>query len=151
MNRHRSEIAVFVCFFLAVSVAMAKEKDRRSEVYLQVDHLHLRDGLPAGPWGGSMVQVGGRLGIDISTKKDKSGRIVYTRTITGKTRWLPDNAIEVTLDINENGVERGETIRLENFEPKAVVLRKEPTRGSVELLRFVPIFNLNGLYPRSGS
>lgn len=147
MSPQRNWVAVCVCFFLAVSVAMAREReeDRRSETYLQVDRVHLHNGLPGGAWDVGIVRVGGPLAKDRTTEKDKSGQVIYTRTMTGQTRWLPDNAIEVMLEINENGVERTESVRLENFEPKAIVLRKDPSRNSIELLRFIPIFNTNGL------
>jgi hypothetical protein len=150
MNSQRNRIAVFVCLFLAVSVTMAQDEDRRSKVFLQVDTLHLYDGLPGGVWGSAMVRVGGRLDKNTTTEKDESGNVVYLRTLTGQTRWLPDNAIEVTLAISENGAERTETVRLENFEPKTIVLRKDAAMNSVELLRFIPVFKPNGFSPQAG-
>lgn len=149
MSPQRNWVAVFMCFFLA-GVAMAQEEDRRSETYLQVDHLHLHDGLPEGGWGVAMVRIGGPLGKDLTTEKDMSGQVIYARTMTGQTGWLPGNAIEVTLEINENGVERTESVRLENFESKAIVLRKGPAWNSIELLRFIPIFSPNGVPPLPG-
>jgi len=51
----------------------------------------------------------------------------------------------VKLDIKENGAKRTETIRLENFEPKTVLLRENRAVGWRELLRLIPVFEPNEL------
>jgi len=51
---------------------------------------------------------------------------------------------QLKLDINENGAKRTET-RLENFEPKTVLLRENRALGWRELLRLIPVFGPNEL------
>jgi hypothetical protein len=109
----------FVCLLFAANVATAQEEnDSHRNIRVQVEVLNLYHGLSEGAWGSSVVPVGIHFGNDTTTEKDSSGKVVYLRTITGQSRWLPDNAIEMTLEINENGVNRTETIRLENLEPR---------------------------------
>lgn len=73
------------------------------------------------------------------------GKLLYLRTIDGRSRWLPDNPIEITLEISENGAKRTETMRLENFEPKTVLLRENRGLGWRELLRLIPVYEPNQL------
>jgi hypothetical protein len=120
------------------TIAQDKEDDPHSRVKVKLEVLTLHDGLPGGG-GVSLFSVGGRLGKQTSMRKDSSRKVVYARTIEGQSRWLPDNAIEITLEITENDVKRTETILLEGFEPKTLVLREDPAHGRRELLRLIPV------------
>jgi hypothetical protein len=130
---------------LAVSVTTAQEKksDSHENVLVRLEILDLTNGLP-GASSGSIVAVGGSFGKDRTTVRDRQGKLLYMRTIDGQCRWLPGNAIEVTLDITENGVKRSERIRLENFEPKTLLLRENRELGWREVLRLIPVFEPPG-------
>jgi hypothetical protein len=121
------------------TTAQEKEDDPHSRVQVKFEVLNLYDGLPGGGWSGGLFSVGGHLGKQTSMRKDSSGKVVYRRTIEGQSRWLPDNAIEITLEITENDVKRTERILLEGFEPKTLVLREDPAHGRRELLRLIPV------------
>ena len=121
------------------TVAQEKEDDAHSRVKVKLEMLTLHDGLPGGIGSGDLFSVGGNLGKQTSMRKDSSGKVVYARTIEGQSRWLPDNAIEITLEITENDVKRTERIRLEGFEPKTLMLREDPAHGRRELLRLIPV------------
>lgn len=144
MNPQRNWIAVLACALLTVSVTPAQEKkeDPRKNVLVQLEVLDLNDGLP-GARSSSIVVVGGRFGKETTTEKDKSGKLLYLRTIDGQCQWLAGNAIEVTLEIAENGIKRTESIRLENFEPKTLVLRENRALGWREVVRLIPVFEPN--------
>ena len=88
----------------------------------------------------STSPVGGRFGLDTTMEKDPSGKQVYLRAIDGRSQWVQTNAIELTLEINENGKKRIDKIRLDNFEPKTLVLREDPASGWRELLRVIPVW-----------
>ena len=119
-----------------------EEEDPHSRVQVKLDLLILHDGLPGGAGGGGSFAVGGNIGKATTARKDSSGKVIV-RTIEGQSRWLPDNAIEITLDITENDVKRTETILLEGFEPKTLVLSEDPAHGRRELLRLIPVFGPN--------
>ncbi|HEX8882853.1 MAG TPA: hypothetical protein VF749_22580, partial [Candidatus Acidoferrum sp.] len=96
-------------------------------VGVNLELLTLRDGLPKTGIADAFP-VGG--GIDL----------LFHTHIEGKSRWRPNNAIEVTLKITENDdTKRTETILLEGFEPKTLVLREDPASGRRELLRLIPV------------
>lgn len=129
MNPHRKWIAAIGWIFLAVAVATSQEKedDSHNGVGVNLEVLTLCDGLP-GAGVASAFPVGG--GINV----------IYHRHIEGHSRWLPNNAIEVTLKITEiDNTKRTETILLESFEPKTLVLREDPERGRRDLLRLIPV------------
>jgi hypothetical protein len=110
-----------------------KDDSQKNSVWVQLELLDLQDGLPGlSSW--CIAAVGTNLGVTISTEKD-------FRTVNGQNRWLPDNSIEVTLEINENGIKHSERIRLENFAPKTLVLRENPALGSREVLRLMPVID----------
>jgi hypothetical protein len=139
MKQLRNWVAALACLLLAAGVTTAQEKTvSRKNVLVQLQVLNLQDGLP-GLSSFSTAAVGTNFGPTVSTEKDKSGKRLYSRTINAQTRWLPDNAIEVTLEITENGIKRTETIRLEDFVPKTLVLREKPALGSREILRLIPV------------
>jgi hypothetical protein len=145
MCPQKNWIAAFAWLFLAVTVTTAqREQDSHGNVVVKMEVLDLNNGLP-GAGTNSVAAVGARFGKETTTEKDKSGKLLYLRTIDGQSRWLPDNAIEVKLDIKENGAKRTETIRLENFEPKTVLLRENRAVGWRELLRLIPVFEPNEL------
>ena len=122
------------------TTAQEEKNDPHGRVQVRLEVLNLYDGLPGGgPTSVSLISVGGRLGKQTTLRKDGSGKTVYARTIEGQSRWLPGNAIEIMLEITENDVKRTETILLEGFEPKALVLRENPARGTRELLRLIPV------------
>jgi hypothetical protein len=141
MNPHTNWTAALACFLLAASATTAQEKksDSHENVLVQLEVLDLTDGLP-GASSNSRVPVGGRFGKETTTEKDSRGKLLYMRTIDGQCRWLAGNAIEVSLEISENDVKRTERIRLENFEPKTIVLREDPALGWREVLRLIPVF-----------
>lgn len=147
MNPRCKWVLIPIVIFFAGSIARAQEeKDSRrnfqiqieKKIHIQVEKFILSQGLP-GAWSVRWVPVGHRFGVGTTTAQDKSGTVTYTRTITGESRWLPDNVIEVTLSINENGVNRTETIRLQGFQSKTILLRKLP-RNKREELRLIPEF-----------
>ena len=157
MHSHRNWIAVIGCMFLAVAVAtsqvrlsirsQAQEGDphsivRDNMVQVRVEVLALHDGLPEGGTSSSNL-VGRRLGRQ-SIQKDDSGNAVYDMTIDGESQWLPGNVIKVTLEITENDIKRTETLVLEGFEPKTLVLNEDPADDRRELLRVIPVFGLVG-------
>jgi hypothetical protein len=141
MNRHRNWIVVATSLLFAVSLTTAQdEKDSRSNVFVQMEVLDMNNGLPgARSW--SVAPVGGRFGKETSTERDSAGKLLYSRTFDGQSRWLQDNVIEIRLEITENGAKRTETIQLKNFEPKILVLRENKARGWCELLRLMPVFD----------
>lgn len=132
-------IVVLLLMTAGATAAQDKEEDPHSRVQVKLEMLTLHDGLPGGGALGGLISVGGRLPKQTSMRKDSSGKVVYRRTIEGQSRWLPDNAIEIALEITENDAKRTETIRLEGFEPKTLVLREDPARGTRELLRLIPV------------
>ena len=145
MNLPRTWTAALVSFFLATSFATGQEKDdSQKNVRVKLEALNLYDGLPSAGTN-TLAFVGMRFGKDTTTEKDKSGKLLYLRTIDGRSRWLPDNAIEITLEISENGAKRTETMRLENFEPKTVLLRENRELGWREVLRLIPVYEPNQL------
>lgn len=143
MNRGWYFIIVLTCFLLGMTTtAQERRKDYRGEIFVQLEILDLKDGLP-GASSKSTSSVGGPFGLDTTREKDTSGKQVYFRTIDGRSRWVQRNEIEITLEINENGKKRTETIRLNNFEPKTLVLREDRAFGWRELLRAIPIWDPN--------
>ena len=149
MNQQRNWVAALACLLLAASVTTAQEKKNdsssasrstvsRENVLVQLQVLNLQDGLP-GLSSYNVAAVGTNFGPTVTTEKDASGKLPYSRTINAQSQWLPGNAIEVTLEITENSIKRTETIRLENFAPKTLVLRENPTLGSREILRLIPV------------
>lgn len=144
MNRQWNAVIALACFAFGVgdTTAQQRTKVHRDDIFVQLEILDMNDGLP-GAGGVSSSAVGGSFGLDSTKEKDRSGKQVYFRTIDGRSRWVESNAIEVTLEINENGKKRTETIRLNNFEPKTLVLRENRTLGWRELLRLIPIFEPN--------
>ena len=140
MNPRCNWVAIPIVLFFACSIARAQgEKDSHRGIQLQIERFMLHQGLPGGEWGRRVVSVGKSFGEGKTTLQDKSGKVLYVRTITGESRWLPDNGIEVTLNINENGVNRTETIRLEDFQPETILLRELPGNRREEL-RLIPEF-----------
>lgn len=131
-------VVVLLLMTGGVTTAQENEGDPHSRVQVKLEVLDLHDALP-GAESNSIVAVGGRFGKDTTTEKDKSGKLLYLRTIDGQSRWLPGNAIEITLEITENDVKRTETVLLEGFEPKTLVLREDPAHGRRELLRLIPV------------
>jgi thiol-disulfide isomerase/thioredoxin len=130
MNLRRKWVAALVYLFLAAAVTTAQGKKAnpfKNSVLIQFDVLHLQEGLPVVS-GQSVGAVGTDLKVAISPP-----------TIHAKSRWLPDNAIEMTLEITENGIMRTETIRLENFAPKTVVLGEDSALGLRKILRLIPV------------
>lgn len=121
------------------TTAQEKKDDPHSRVLVRVEVLNLYDGLP-GTGSGTVNAVGARLGKQGSIERDGSGNVVYDRTIEGESQWLPGNAIKINREITENDVKRTETILLEGFEPKTLVLREDSARGTRELLRLIPVF-----------
>jgi hypothetical protein len=149
MNQRRNWVAALACLLLAASVTTAQEKKNdsssvsrstasRENVLVQLQVLNLQDGLP-GLFSYNVAAVGTNFGPTVTTEKDASGNLLYSRTINAQSRWLPGNAIEVTLEITENNIKRTETIRLENFAPMTRVLRENPALGSREILRLIPV------------
>lgn len=134
-------VVVLLLMTGGATTAQEKEDDPHGRVKVKLEVLTLYNGLPGG-WGGSLFSVGDRLGKQTSMRKDSSGKVVYRRTIEGQSRWLPDNAIEITLETTENDVKRNERILLEGFEPKTLVLREDPTHSTRELLRLIPVFSI---------
>lgn len=129
MNPHRKWIAAIGCMFLAVAVATSqqKEDDSHNGVGVNLEVLTLCDGLP-------------KDGITDAFPVGGGVNVIDRRHIEGKSRWLPNNAIEVTLKITENDdTKRNETILLEGFEPKTLVLREDPEHGRRDLLRLIPV------------
>ena len=129
MNPHRKWIAAIGCMFLAVAVAISQEKvdDSHNGVGVNLELLTLCNGLPRNGMATAFL-VGG--GIEV----------VYLRTIEVQSRWRANNAIEVTLKITEiDDAKRAETILLEGFEPKTLVLHEDPEHGRRELLRLIPV------------
>jgi hypothetical protein len=141
MNRKWCFIMVLTCFYFGARNTTAQEpkKDNRDTVFVQLEILDLNDGLP-GASSMSTSPVGGRFGLDTTTEKDPSGKQVYLRAIDGRSQWVQTNAIELTLEINENGKKRIDKIRLDNIEPKTLVLREDPASGWRELLRVIPVW-----------
>jgi hypothetical protein len=149
MNPQRNCVAALACLLLAAGVTTAQEKKNdsssasrstasRESVLVQLQVLDLQDGLP-GLFSFNVAAVGANFGPTVTIDKDPSGKLLYSRTINAQSRWLPDNAIEVTLEITENSIKRTETIRLENFSPKTLVLRENPALNSREILRLIPV------------
>ena len=135
-----SWVVIPIVPFFAGSIAGAQgEKDFHSNAQIQLEKFILHQGLPGGSWGRKLVSVGKPFGGWTTTEQDKSGKLIYVRTIAGQSRWLPDNVIEITLNIDENGVSRTETIRLQDFQTKTILLRKLP-RNRREELRLIPEF-----------
>lgn len=140
MNPRKIWLAVVLLLMTGgATTAQEKEDDPRSRVQVKLELLTMRDGLPGGAGGGALFSVGSSLGKQMRTVKDSSGKLVYVRTIEGKSRWLPGNAIEITLEITENDAKRTETILLDGFEPKTLVLREDPAHSRRELLRLIPV------------
>ena len=149
MNAQRNWVAALAGLLLAASVTTAQEKKNdsssatrstvsRENVLVQLQVINLQDGLP-GLCSFNLAAVGTNFGPTVTTEKDASGKLLYSRSINAQSRWLPDNAIEVTLEITENSLKRTETIRLENFAPKTLMLRENPPLGSREILRLIPV------------
>ena len=138
MNLSAERPALFLCVLLAASVAKA-QGDSHNNVLVRLEVLDIENGLP-GAGSSSTAPVGARFGKEKTRESDNSGKVSYRRTIDGQSRWLPDNAIEITLDINENGRKRTKTIRLIHFEPKILVLRENRGLGKREVLRLIPVF-----------
>lgn len=132
-------VVVLLLMTGGATTAQEKEDDPHSRVQVKFEVLTLHDGLPGGGGTSGLFLVGGNLGKQTSMRKDTSGKVVYFRTIDGQSRWLPGNAIEITLEITENDLKRTETILLEGFEPKTLVLREDPAHGRRELLRLIPV------------
>lgn len=132
-------VVVLLLMTGSATTAQEKEDDPHSRVQVKLERLTLHGGLPGGPASSSLVSVGSRLPKQTRMVRDSSGKAVYLRTIEGQSRWLPDNAIEITLEITENDVERSERILLEGFEPKTLVLREDPAHGTRDLLRLIPV------------
>ena len=129
MNPHRKWIAAIGCMFLAVAVAASQEKkdDSHSGVGVKLEVLTLCDGLPEHGVA-NVSSVGDRV------------KVVYLRIIESQSRWLLNNTIEVTLKITEiDDAKRTETILLDGFEPKTLILHEDPARGRRELLRLIPV------------
>jgi thiol-disulfide isomerase/thioredoxin len=132
MNLRRKWVAALVYLFLAAAVTTAQGKKAnpfKNLVLIQFDVLQLHEGLPVVS-GQSVGAVGTDLKVAISPP-----------TIHAKSRWLPDNAIEVTLEITENSIMRTETIRLENFAPKTLVLGEDSALGLRKILRLIPVID----------
>jgi hypothetical protein len=121
MDQRKNWVAALACLLLATSVTTAQEKKNgsssanrstvsRDNVLVQLQVLNLQDGLP-GLSSYEVAVVGTNFGPTVTTEKDASGRLFYSRTINAQSRWLPDNAIEVTLEITENSSKHTETIR----------------------------------------
>jgi thiol-disulfide isomerase/thioredoxin len=130
MNLRRNWAAALACFFLAAIVTTAQgKKANLSEnlVRIQFDVLELHDGLPVTS-GQSVYAVGTNLQEALSPP-----------TIIADSLWLQDNAIEVKLEITENGITRRETVRLENFTPKTLVLSEDSALGLRKILRLIPV------------
>ncbi len=130
MNLRVNWVAAVVCLLLAAIVTTAQEEKAdsfKNLVRIQFDVLHLRNGLPE-LFGQSVAAVGTSVKVAVSPP-----------TIHAKSRWLPDNAIEVTVEITENNIMRSETIRLENFGPKTLVLGEDSATGVRKILRLVPV------------
>jgi len=130
MNLRVNWVAAVVCLLLAAMVTTAQEEKAdsfKNSVRIQFDVLDLRNGLPVF-FGQSVYAVGTSLKVAISPP-----------TIYAKSRWLPDNAIEVTVEITENSIMRSETIRLENFAPKTLVLGEDSAHGVRKILRLVTV------------
>jgi hypothetical protein len=143
MKQQWSWTIALACLMFGLGVTTAQErKDYRNDILVQLEILDITNGLP-GDGSKSTCQVGVSFGRDTTTEKDPSGKQIYFRTIDGQSRWVENNEIEVTLKINENGTKRVETIRLENFEPKTLVLRENRALGWRELLRLIPVFGPN--------
>lgn len=148
INARRNWILIPICLFFAGSVARGQgEKDSHKDfqiqaekkVQIQIEEFMLHQGLPGGEWNRRLVSVGRPFGMGRTSEQDRSGKRIYVRTITGQSQWLPDNGIEVTVNIDENGVKRTETIRLQGFQPKTILLRRL-SRNRREELRLVPEF-----------
>ena len=131
----------YLMFGVGVTTAQ-KRKDYRNDVFVQLEILDMTNGLP-GAASKSTCLVGGAFGRDTRKEKDPSGKQIYVGTIDGQSRWVEDNAIEITLNIDENGTKRTETIHLSNFEPKTLVLRENRALVWRELLRLTPVFEPN--------
>ncbi len=140
INARRNWILIPICLFFAGSVARGQgEKAPHKNFQIQIEKFMLHQGLPGGEWSRTVVPVGRPFGVGRTTEQDKSGKVIYVRTITGQSQWLPDNGIEVTVNIDENGVKRTETVRLQGFQPKTILLRKF-SRNRREELRLIPEF-----------
>jgi thiol-disulfide isomerase/thioredoxin len=136
MNLRVNWAAALVYLLLAAIATTAQEKKAdsfKNSVRIQFDVLHLRNGLPVLS-GQSVAAVGTNLEVAISPP-----------TINAKSRWLPDNAIEVTLEITENSIVRTETIRLEDFAPKTLVLGEDSALGLRKILRLIPVIADQGI------
>jgi len=132
MKLRGNRVAALICLFLAAIVTTAQEKEAdsfKNLVRIQFDVLHLQNGLPV-LFGQNVASVGTNLKVAI-----------WPPTILAKSRWLPDNAIEVTLEITENSIMRTETIRLENFAPKTLVLGEDSALGLRKILRLIPVID----------
>jgi len=115
---------------LTAVVTTAQEQQANSFknfVRIQFDVIQLHDGLP-GASGQSVYAVGTNLQVAMSPP-----------TIVANSRWLQDNAIEVILEITENRTTRTETVRLENFAPKTLVLSENSALGLRKILRLIPV------------
>ena len=129
MNPHRKWIAALGCILLAVAVATSQEKKEapRTGVGVKLDVLTLRDGLP-------------RFGTSIAFPVGSGFDVVCLGRTEGQSRWLPHNAIEITLKFTGlDNAKRTETIVLEGFEPKTLVLHDDPANGRREMLRLIPV------------
>jgi hypothetical protein len=159
MKRLLNCTIALACLMFGLGVTTAQErKDHRNDgsentvdgssalarqyVLVQLEILDMTNGLP-GAASKSTCLVGGSFGRDTTKEKDPSGKQIYFRTIDGQSRWVEDNAIEITLKINENGTKRTEAIHLIKFEPKTLVLRENRALGWRELLRLIPVFEPN--------
>jgi hypothetical protein len=140
MNRQWNWPIALAFFMFSLGVTTAHErKDNRNDILVQMEILDLQNGLP-GEGSKSTCAVGGPFGIDTTREKDPSGKQIYFRTVDGRSRWVTNNGIEVTLKINENGAKRTETVQLNDFEPKTLVLREDRALGRRELLRLIPVW-----------
>jgi hypothetical protein len=142
MNRQWKSIIALACFLFGVGTTTAQEntRDHRNDIFVQLEILDMHDGLP-GAGSKRISPVGGPFGLNTTRETDMSGKQVYFRTIDGRSGWGQSNEIEVTLEINENGEKRTETIWLDNFEPKTLILREDQALGWRELLRVIPVWD----------
>lgn len=148
MSPHGNWTVAFACLFFALSPAATQDKkeDSHKNVQVQLEVLDLYDGLP-GTGTKTIGAVGTRFGKETTTEKDKTGKLLYLRAIEGQSRWLPSNVIEIKFEITENSAKRTETVRLENFEPKTIVLREKRELGWREVLRLIPVFEPTKFLP----
>jgi thiol-disulfide isomerase/thioredoxin len=139
MNLRRKWVEAIVYLLLAAAVTTAQQKKAnpfKNSVLIQFDELQLHEGLPVIS-GQSLGAVGTDLKLAISPP-----------TITATSRWLPDNAIEVTLEITEDSTTRTERIRLENFVPETLVLGEDSALHLRKILRLIPVIDDQNIQER---